>query len=158
MDLTGRSRGRQMLFIVYEYFKVDPASTLLYNIKDLMETRLHGDQLSEFLAKWDNVMIPMREPLPENLRLALFVDQIKRSTKMQKHFEIFSYAPPGSPTRSFEYLYGAAREIVEREHMNNNRNNRKGEYEVVSLNTTRLHGRARPTSGRNSRSLSARPR
>ena len=158
MDPTGRLRGRQILFIVYEYFKVDPASTLLYNIKDLMETRLHGDQLSEFLAKWDNVMIHMREPLPESLRLALFVDQIKRSTKMQKHFEIFSYAPPGSPMKSFEYLYGAAREIVERERMNNNRNHRKGEYEVISLSTIRAQGRTRPASGRNSRSLSARPR
>ena len=58
---AGRLKGRQLLWTVYEYYKVDPKSALLLKMIDLVKTKLHGDKLAGFLATWDNVMIHIDE-------------------------------------------------------------------------------------------------
>ena len=54
---AGRLNGKQLLWTVYEYYKVVPKSAVLSKIIDLVKAKLHGDKLAEFLATWDNVMI-----------------------------------------------------------------------------------------------------
>ena len=54
---AGRLKGRQLLWTVYGYYKVDPKSAVLFNMVDLVKTKLHGDKLAEFLTTWDNVVI-----------------------------------------------------------------------------------------------------
>ena len=57
---AGRLKGRQLLWIVYEYYKVGPKSPVLFKMVHPVRTKLHGDKLAEFLATWDNVMISHR--------------------------------------------------------------------------------------------------
>ena len=40
---AGRLNGRQLLWTVYEYYKVDPKSAVLFKMTDLAKTKLHGD-------------------------------------------------------------------------------------------------------------------
>ena len=47
---AGPLKGRQVLWTVYEYYKVDPKSAVLFKMIDLVKTKLHGDKLVEFLA------------------------------------------------------------------------------------------------------------
>ena len=58
---AGRLKGRQLLWTVYGYHKVDSKSAVLFKIVDLVKTKVHGDRLAEFLVTWDNVMILIDE-------------------------------------------------------------------------------------------------
>ena len=41
---AGRSKGRQLLWTVYEDYKVDPKSAVLFKMIDPAKTKLHGDE------------------------------------------------------------------------------------------------------------------
>ena len=43
---AGRLKGRQPLWTVYEDYKVDPKSAVLFKMIDLVKTKLHGDKLA----------------------------------------------------------------------------------------------------------------
>eukprot|EP00972_Heterocapsa_arctica_P015761 2322549-Heterocapsa_arctica.AAC.1 len=46
-------KGRQVLWTIYEFFKVDPNSGTLFGNEDLLAVVLRGVKLDEFLAEWD---------------------------------------------------------------------------------------------------------
>ena len=52
---AGRLKGRELLWTVYGYYKVDPKSAVLFKMIDLGKTKLHGDKPAQFLATWGNV-------------------------------------------------------------------------------------------------------
>ncbi len=72
-----RTRGRQILRQVYDFFKLDPSSGVLHNIEDLQAVKLQGNRLDLFLRSWDAVLIGMTKPPDPDLKHALFQKQLK---------------------------------------------------------------------------------
>eukprot|EP00972_Heterocapsa_arctica_P092759 13680391-Heterocapsa_arctica.AAC.1 len=52
-DHGTKVKGRQLLWTIYQFFKVDPNPDALFGVEDLMAVVMHGNKLDEFLAKWD---------------------------------------------------------------------------------------------------------
>eukprot|EP00972_Heterocapsa_arctica_P021347 3143907-Heterocapsa_arctica.AAC.1 len=46
-------KGRQLMWVIYQFFKVDPNSGVFFGIEDLLAVEMHGEKLIEFLAEWD---------------------------------------------------------------------------------------------------------
>ena len=61
-------KGRQILFMIYEQFRLSEVAGSLYEIGDLMSVRLKGDALEHFLITWDSVVSGMKK-MPEDLSL-----------------------------------------------------------------------------------------
>ena len=52
-------RGRQIAFVIYEYFRVTGANDSVENHADLFTVALRNDDIQEFDSKWDGILFSM---------------------------------------------------------------------------------------------------
>ena len=53
-------RGREIAYMIYDYFRVTGAHDTLLNYADLFSVTLHDDNIQEFDARWDEVLDSIR--------------------------------------------------------------------------------------------------
>ena len=49
-------RGRQIAYLIYEYFRVTGANDSVENFADLFTAVLRNDDIQEFHSKWDGIV------------------------------------------------------------------------------------------------------
>ena len=49
-------RGRQIAYLIYEYFRVTGANDSVENYADLFTVVLRNDDIQEFDSKWDGIL------------------------------------------------------------------------------------------------------
>ena len=54
-------RGRQIAYLIYEYFRVTGANDSVENYADLFTTVLRNDDIQEFDSKWDEILLSMTQ-------------------------------------------------------------------------------------------------
>jgi hypothetical protein len=119
-------RGRQILWLVYEDYRINEEAGSLMNLSDLMKVVLRKDQskiehLSRFMMNWDSVLAGMSNPPSEdNLQVMLF-DQVKHVPCLATDVAIYDRASPGSEDRSYEFLTKAIRRVLEKNKQERNR-------------------------------------
>ena len=52
-------RGRQIAFMIYDYFRVTGAHDAALDYADLFPVTLHDDNIQEFDTKWDGILSSM---------------------------------------------------------------------------------------------------
>ena len=52
-------RGRQIAYLIYEYFRVTGANDSVENYADLFTIGLRNDDIQEFDSKWDEILLSM---------------------------------------------------------------------------------------------------
>ena len=52
-------RGRQIAFIIYDYFRVTGAHDTVLDCADLFSVTLHDDNIQEFDTRWNEVLLSM---------------------------------------------------------------------------------------------------
>ena len=52
-------RGRQIAYLIYEYFPVTGANDSVENYADLFTVALRNDNIQEFDTKWDEILLSM---------------------------------------------------------------------------------------------------
>jgi predicted nucleic acid-binding Zn-ribbon protein len=98
-------RGRQILWLVYEDYRINEEAGSLTDLSDLMKVVLRKDQsktehLFRFMMNWDSVLAGMSNPPSEdNLQVMLF-DQVKHVPCLATDVAIYDRASPGSEDRS----------------------------------------------------------
>ena len=118
---AGRLKGWQLLWTVYEYYKGDPKSAVLFKMIDLVKTKLHGDKLAELLATWDNVMIHIDGSIVDtDLKGSIFERQMEKSAE-----RMYQRAPEGHENRTYEFLLDSAKLSVNTERYKTNRDRRQ---------------------------------
>ena len=123
---AGRLKGRQLRWTVYEYYKVDPKSAVLFEMIDLAKTKLHGDKLAEFVATCDNVMIHIGESIVDaDLKGSISEQQMEKSVEIIEYFKMYQQAPEGHGNRMDKFLYDPAKPIVNTERYKMNRDRRQ---------------------------------
>ena len=55
----GFLRGRQIAFMIYDYFRVTGAHDAVLDYADLFSVTLHDDNIQEFNTRWDEVLLSM---------------------------------------------------------------------------------------------------
>ena len=53
-------RGRQIAYVIYEYFRVTGANDSVENYADLFTVSLRNDDIQEFDSKWDGILFLSR--------------------------------------------------------------------------------------------------
>ena len=71
-------RGRQIAYLIYEYFKVTGASDSVENYADLFTVVLRNDDIQGFDSKWDGILLSMTK-IPHDDYLGRIV-QIKNTS------------------------------------------------------------------------------
>ena len=77
-------RGRQIAYLIYEYFRVTGANDSVENYADLFTIGLRNDDIQEFDSKWDGILLSMTNIPPDDLLEGL---RIRGSEKLKTVLE-----------------------------------------------------------------------
>ena len=75
--------GRQMLFMIFEHYRISAEDGALLDLEDLMCVRLHNDDLRSFLSDWENVLTAMKDVPNVSILETLFRKQLTRSLSLK---------------------------------------------------------------------------
>ena len=81
-------RGRQIAYLIYEYFRVTGANDSVENYGDLFTISLQNDDIQEFDPKWDGILSMTKIP-PDDILEGLYKLRIRDSGKLKTVVELY---------------------------------------------------------------------
>ena len=82
-------RGRQIAYLIYEYFRVTRANDSVENYADLITIGLRNDDIQEFDSKWDGILLSMTKIPPDDILEGLYKLRIRESAKLKTVLELY---------------------------------------------------------------------
>ena len=82
-------RGRQIAFLIFEYFRVTGANKSVENYADLFTIALRNDDIQEFDSKWDGILLSMTKIPSDDILEGLFKLRIRESQKLKTVLELY---------------------------------------------------------------------
>ena len=82
-------RGRQIAFLIYEYFGVTGANDSVESNADLFTVVLRNDDIQEFDSKWDGILLLMTKIPPDDILEGLYKLRIRESDKLKTVLELY---------------------------------------------------------------------
>ena len=91
--LGNLTKGRQLLRVVYEHFRVDEFAGVLYSLTDLITVRMKGDthsarQLELFINTWDHTLAGVKHEPTDDVLEALFLERVRNCSSCPRHWNI----------------------------------------------------------------------
>ena len=81
-------RGRQIAYLIYEFFRVTGANDSVENYADLFTMSLRNDDIQEFDSKWDGILLSMTKIPPDDILEGLYKLRIRVSKKLKTVLEL----------------------------------------------------------------------
>ena len=82
-------RGRQIAYLIYEYFRVTGANDSVENYDDLFTSGLRYDDIQEFDSKWDGILLSMTKIPPDHILEGLYKLRTRESGKLKTVLELY---------------------------------------------------------------------
>ena len=82
-------RGRQIAYLIYEYFRVTGANDSVENYADLFTVGLRNDDIQEFDSKWDGILLSMTKIPSDDILKGLYKLRIRESDKLKTVLELY---------------------------------------------------------------------
>ena len=83
-------RGRQIAYLIYEYFRVTGANDSVENYADLFTIALRKDDIQEFDSNWDEIILSMTQIPSDDILESLFTLRIRESEKLKTVLELYN--------------------------------------------------------------------
>ena len=123
-------RGRQIAFLIYEYFLVTGANDSVENYADLFTIVLRNDDIQEFDSKWDGILLPMTKIPPDEILEGLYKLRIRESEKLKTVLELYDLETHQKKLGpDYHRLQAMVKRSIEQEIRNKNFGARSGNYE-----------------------------
>ena len=81
-------RGRQIAYLIYEYFRVTGANDSVENYADLFTIGLRND-IQELDSIWDGILLSMTKIPPDDILEGLYKLRIRESEKLKSVLELY---------------------------------------------------------------------
>jgi hypothetical protein len=145
---TGSSiRGRQLLWLVKEFYAVSKALGGMFNIGDLQVLKTDGGSLNHFKTNWDWVVSGMSAPLEDTHLEELLRRALKSSVPLKEDLAHYERQEVGARDRSYKFLYDSMSRSIQRAREDNNREALRGGMKTSSLeNLPRERSSAMPAT------------
>ena len=82
-------RGRQIAYLICEYFRVTGANDSVENYADLFTVVLRNDDIQEFDSKWDEILLSMTQIPSDEILEGLYKLRIRESEKLKTVLELY---------------------------------------------------------------------
>ena len=82
-------RGRQIAYLIYEYFRVTGAKDSVQNCADLFTIVHRSDDMQEFDSKWDEIPLSMTQIPSDDILEGLYKLRIRESEKLKTVLELY---------------------------------------------------------------------
>ena len=87
--VIGSSRGRQIAYMIFDYFRVTAADDTVLDFADLFSITLRNDDVQEFDTRWcENLLSMTKMPLDDILE-SLYKLRIRESDQLKTVLELF---------------------------------------------------------------------
>ena len=83
-------RGRQIAYLICEYFQVTGANDSVENYADLFTISLRNDDIQEFDSKWDGILLSMTKIPSDDILEGLYKLRIRVSEKLKTVLEVYN--------------------------------------------------------------------
>ena len=83
-------RGRQIAYLIYEYFRVTGANDSVENYADQFTIVLRNDDIQEFDSKWDGILLSMTKIPSDDILEGLSKLRIRESEKLKTVLELYN--------------------------------------------------------------------
>ena len=83
--------GRQLAWIIFDYFKMPEVNVRMFRLQDLTLLRLRDDNLSQFNLEWDEMLAGMQTIPADDVLDALYTTQIQRSSEFKGIWDLYTY-------------------------------------------------------------------
>ena len=83
-------RGRQIAYLIYEYFRVTGADDSVEKYADLFTVILRNDDIQEFDSKWDEILLSMTQIPSDEILESLYKLRIRESEKRKTVLELYN--------------------------------------------------------------------
>ena len=83
-------RGRQIAYLIYEYFRVTGANDSVENYADLLTNALRNDDIQEFDSKWDGILLSMTKIPSDDILEGLSKLRKQKSEKLKTVLELYN--------------------------------------------------------------------
>ena len=81
--------GRQIAYLIYDYFRVTGANDSVENYADLFTIALRNDDIQEFESKWDGIFLSMTKIPPDDILEGLYKLRIREFEKLKTVLELY---------------------------------------------------------------------
>ena len=82
-------RGRQIAYLIYDYFRVTGIHDSVENYADLFTIGLRNDDIQEFDSKWDGILLSMTKIPSDDIVEGLCKLRIRESEKLKTVLELY---------------------------------------------------------------------
>ena len=122
-------RGRQIAYLIYEYFRVTGAHSF-ENYADLFTISLRNDDIQEFDSKWDGILLSMTKIPPDDILERLYKLRIREFEKLKTVLELYDLEIHQKKLgREYHRLKTMVTRSIEQDIRHNNFAARNGNYE-----------------------------
>ena len=97
-------KGRQVLHVIYEYYRVAEADGAILEFEDLAGLRMKGNNLEEFSNVWESTLTAMKKVPDVEILESLFRAQIRNHPSLREHMAYYDRLEHGNPERNYDYL------------------------------------------------------
>ena len=118
------TRGRQVLFMLDQYFKTSEEAGNLYSLEDLLRVSRHGEgiiDLKRFLNAWDSVIAGMKKPPEEKVLKDILLRQVRSCHLLRYDIDTYDRCRDDDPNKSYDFLMRCVRGLIERDRRRENR-------------------------------------
>ena len=127
-------RGRQIAYLIYDYFRVTGANDSVENYADLFTVVLRNDDIQEFDSNWDDLLLSMTKIPPDDILEGLYKLRIRESEKLKTVLELYDleiHQKKIGP--DYHRLKTMVKRSIEQEIRNKNFGARNGNYETNAV-------------------------
>ena len=116
------TRGRQLLWLVYDYHRVSEEAGALYDISDLLQIEWLSDaKIETFISNWENVLSGCIKEVEEDVKRALFLKQVRKSQNISQDLAHYDRLPEGHEEKTYTFLRRACQRQITLARLEGNR-------------------------------------
>ena len=93
-------RERQIVYLIYEYFRVTGANDSVENYADQFTIVLRNDDIQEFDSKWDGILLSMTKIPSDDILEGLYKLRIRESGKLKTILELYNMENSSEESRT----------------------------------------------------------
>ena len=127
-------RGRQIAYLISEYFRVTGANDSVENCADLFTVALRNDDIQEFDSKWDEILLSMTNILSDDILEGLYKLRIRESEQLKTVLELYNmeiHQKKAGP--DYHRLKTMVKRSIEQNLQMKNFEDRNGNYETSAV-------------------------
>ena len=120
-------RGRQLGWLVHNWFRLNPDMKQLYSIQDISDIKWMGDdKIFEFLELWKQIVANNAVQLTHKQLATILVQKLPvKSSAIGQDVAYWNRLPEDDPQKSYEYLINSMERHLDRVQMDKNQEARR---------------------------------